>query len=210
MSSSLPPPILGADPLRPPPADALADDPILAGYGADAGDEPAGEAAGIPVGPAEVTAVLVGVFDGLAQLRGPHWHAEPDEFAMAAPPIARYLSQPDTTVAAWLATHGDALLIVLGMGAVVVPRAFIEYRIIRERAAERELAQQQEPTDGYRPLHPQAYAGAGSDAARAADEPPGGGAGPGLSPARGREGHADGIPSDPRALAASVAGILGA
>ena len=211
---TLPPPILGADPLRPPNAEQLAGDPILEGYGAPAPGDDAGEAAGIPVGPAEVTAVLVGLFDGLATIRGPHWHAEPQEFAMAAPRLALYLSQPDTSVAAWLAAHGDQLLIVVGLGAVVVPRAMIEYQVIRRRRDElrRELEAaaiaQQEHAGGYRPLTPQPHAGAGAYAGGAADDAPPGGAGGDLS-AAGWQEPAMGRETDPGSLAASVGGILG-
>lgn len=204
---SLPPPILAADPLRPPPEHPGADpaaDPILSGYGAR-DTEPAGEAAGLPVGPEEVTAVLVGLFDGLAQLRGPHWHAEPEEFAMAAPPIARELNKPDTTLAAWLAKHGDALLIVLGLGAVVVPRAYIEWRVMQLR---RELARQQaagEPPGGYAEPQP-LYPDAGPYGPPA--PPPPRGAGSDLREPGAVEA-APAIPTDPGRLAASVSSILG-
>lgn len=216
MSDTLPPPFLGADPLRPPPAaDTLAGDPILDGYGPrDA--TPDGEAAGLPVGPAEVTAGLVAVFDALAALRGPHWAAEPDEFAMAAPPLARYLNQPDTTIAAWLASHGDQLLIVAGLGFVIVPRAAIEWRVMRARRQALELEQTaalyEEPTDGaypYRAFTPQPGAAGGPYPGGAVDGAPPGDAGGGVRDSGEGGGPAMGYPSDPRAVAAAIGAIIG-
>lgn len=204
---TLPRPHLATDPLRPPGVDAggngTTGDPLLDAYGPE--PEPGGENAGIPVGPEEVTAGLVGIFGFLAMVRGPHWSVEPEETALVAPPLARELSKPDTTMAAWLATHGDHFLIVLGLGAIVIPRAWWEVQVLRARrdqmrAAAESPSYYEAPSYGpeYRPLHPQP---AGADAAAPGPIP-----GPGVPPPGEGAGP---LPSDPDAVAASVGGILG-
>lgn len=198
-------PTLGADPLRPPPADFGAD-PILDSYGAEpAIDEPAGEAAGVPLDAEAVTGILVGIFDGLAQLRGPHWHAEPAEFAMAAPPIARELNKPDTTLAAWLAAHGDALLIVVGLGAVIVPRAVVEYQVMRYRRAQLAAEQESAPyaTDPYGFTYPV------PDHARAAAPEAPSGPRDGVREPGADQQSAGTRETDPGSLAAAIGAVIG-
>lgn len=139
----LPPPFLSTEPLGPTPTVGPGDeaspsggDPILSAY-----DRPAGtpsDAPGLPIGPDEVTAFLVGVSDVLAQLRGAHWHVEPDECGILAPPLARQLAKPDSTMAAWLAAHADGVLIAFGAASITIPRAIIEYQVIRYRRQQAE------------------------------------------------------------------------
>jgi len=180
VSARLPPPLLGARPLGalPVPDSPVGDDPILGAY-----DQPrpaAAEAPGLPIGPDEVAAFLVGLGDLLARVRGPHWHIEPDETAMVAPAIARQLSKDDNALGAWIVAHGDALVITLGAALIVTPRAMTEYQVIRFRRrqleAELEAAKEQERYGGL---------------ARAAGRPSDDGAGAGLPGDRG-EGAAAG------------------
>lgn len=212
----LPRPHLGADPLRPPTAGAAAGDgaggdPILDAYGPQ--PEPTGEAAGIPVGPDEVTAGLVGIFALLAMARGPHWAVEPEECALVAPPLARELSKPDTTLAAWLAKHGDPLLIVVGMSAIVIPRAILEWRVLqlrREQLRAEPQPQYEAPSYGpsYEPVYQQPDTYDDAPAARADAAPPAGGPRSDL-PAAGEPPSAGARPSDPASVAASLGAILG-
>jgi hypothetical protein len=202
-------PHLGADPLKPPGAAATAGngmtgDPLLDAAYAKA--EPAGEAAGIPVGPEEVTAGLVGIFAAIAWMRGPHWAVEPDECALVAPPLARELSKPDTTLAAWLAKHGDAALIVLGLGVLIVPRAYVEVQVLKARRDQLRAGPRYEETDATT-AYPgwDAYAAAGYGPGAAAAPPP-----PLPEPGLSAAGEGAGaVPSDPRAVASSVAAIIG-
>jgi len=207
---TFPPPFLATEPLGPTPT--LAPDGSRAGHGEDPiasvyDRPPAGtpsEAPGLPIGPDEVSAFLVGVSDVLAQLRGPHWHVEPDELGILAPPLARQLAQPDSALAAWLAAHADGVLIAFGAAAVVIPRAIVEYQVIRWR---RQQAERGEATlTSEVPIYgvPDYGAGIAPGGDRAAAD----GTGPGL-PSGIEAGSAAARPSDPERLAASLGGLAG-
>jgi len=193
----LPPPVLGVRPLGalPDPGEPIGTDPILGAYDDEQPAEPA-DVPGLPIGPDEVTAFLVGIGDALAQLRGPHWQIEPDETAMLAPAVARQLAKPDNAAAEWLMRHGDALLITVGLGLIIVPRAAVEYQVIRYRRRQLELAADLEEGEPYAERFPGATVG-----------PDAGGAGPGL-PADGLEGAAA-RPTDPVSLAATLGALTG-
>lgn len=169
MIDRLPPPVLGAGQLgeAPDPGQPIGADPILGAY-EDTGQPAPEEAPGLPIGPDEVTAFIVAIGDVLARVRGPHWAIEPDETALAAPAIARQLAKPDNAASAWLMEHGDALLIVVGLGVIIVPRAIVEYQVIQYRRRQLELAGQQQ----------EAHGGSEHRAAVGEDEA---GAGPGIS-----------------------------
>jgi hypothetical protein len=195
---------MGADPLErprsaPPPPPEYADDPI-AGYG----PAPPSDAPGLPIGPDEVAAALSGLGDGLAILtHHEHWRIEPAEVALPSAAIARQLAKPDTALAAWLAAHADALLIVVGLGVVIVPRALIEWQWISYEREQRRMAraqQQHEVPTGY-DYEPEPAPEPGSGATTS-------GARGGVSPARA-EGAAAGIPTDSDRLAAAVASVIG-
>jgi hypothetical protein len=207
MTERLPPPFLGTEPLGPTPTAGpdgdhnapSADDPILSSY-----DRPAAapsDAPGLPIGPDEVTAFLVGLGEGLAQLRGPHWQIEPDECAILAPPLARQLAKPDGALAAWLATHADAVLIAFGAGAIVIPRAITEYQVISWRREQAKRQEQEAPGYGFTEYTAPDLAGGG-------DYPAPDGTGPSL-PSGIEAGAAAARPSDPARLAATLRAITG-
>lgn len=195
------PPPLTADQLGAPSA-PMADDPILSAYGPEPEPAEPTDAPGLPgIGPDEVALFLEATGDVLTQLtRHEHWRIARDEVALPSAAIARQLAKPDTAFAAWLAQHADAVLIVVGLGAVFVPRSLVELAYIREerrlRALERAQEMERVPHYGY------------DESAGANDWPPAPSARGGIS-AGGYEGAAAGAPTDPENLAAAVGGILG-
>ena len=208
---TLPPPFLGTEPLGPTPTlgpdgsssrARAGEDPIASVYDRPPAPLP-GEAPGLPIGPDEVSAFLVGVSDVLAQLRGPHWHVEPDELGILAPPLARQLAQPDSALAAWLAAHADGVLIAFGAAAVVIPRAIVEYQVIRWRRQQAERGEatltSEVPIYGV-PDYGAAAVAPGGD--RPAAESPGPGVPSGIE-----AGSAAARPSDPERLAATLGGL---
>lgn len=195
---SLPPPILGADPLRPPPAVPPAEDDPILNYAAP---PPAAEAPGLPIGPAEVSAALVAIADVLAAIRGPHWHVEPAETEVLAAPLARQLSTADSPAAAWWARHTDAVLIAGGAAMIVVPRLWIEYQVLRLRREE--LRNETARLNAEVPIYGTPGYSPDADYGPAAS-----GSGPGV-PLSGQQQGPGTRPTDPQALAASLGRVIG-
>lgn len=205
MSDLRTPPPLSADQLEAPTGAPPADDPLLSAYMAE--PDPAGaptDAPGLPgIGPDEVALFLEATGDVLTQLtRHEHWRISRDEVALPSAAIARQLARPDTAFAAWLAQHADAVLIVVGLGAVFVPRSIVELAYIRDERRRRALerAQEMEMVPHYGGYEPEPAGGDGW--------PPAPSARGGVS-AGGYEGAAVGAPTDPENLAAAIGGVLG-
>lgn len=90
--------------------------------------EPSRAPAPAKIGAGELTALVVGMFGGLAELPNQdHWRIEASEAEALTVPLARWLASK-SAAAKWTAEHANTVLLLSGAVAVLTPRVILSAR----------------------------------------------------------------------------------